>query len=114
DGRLCLVTGAASGIGRATARATSRAGVRLVLTDVRGDALAVVAEELGPAVVTSMPLDVTDLHAVVGLAGDVHAAHGPLDVAMNIAGIATWGPVERLTHDQWRRTVEVNLMGPIH
>src|SRR3954452_24039646 len=37
-----------------------------------------------------------------------------MDVVMNIAGIATWGTVERLSHDDWRRVVDVNLMGPIH
>jgi NAD(P)-dependent dehydrogenase (short-subunit alcohol dehydrogenase family) len=114
DGRLCLVTGAASGIGRATARAAARAGARVVLTDVRAEGLDAVADELGAAAVTHRALDITDFDAVRGLADEVHRAHGPLDVAMNIAGIATWGAVERLTHDAWRRTIEVNLMGPIH
>ena len=114
DGRLCLVTGAASGIGRATARAAADAGARVVLTDVRDDALAAVAGELGDAAVAHRALDIADVDAVRALAEDVHAAHGPLDVAMNIAGIAIWGAVERLTHDAWRRSVDVNLMGPIH
>jgi NAD(P)-dependent dehydrogenase (short-subunit alcohol dehydrogenase family) len=114
DGRLCLITGAASGIGRATARAAARAGARVVLTDVRAEGLDAVADELGAAAVTHRALDITDFDAVRGLADEVHRAHGPLDVAMNIAGIATWGAVERLTHDAWRRTIEVNLMGPIH
>src|SRR4051812_25705643 len=114
SGRLCLVTGAASGIGRATARAAAQAGARLVLTDVRAEALGTVVEELGDAVAVHRAFDVADVDAVRGLADEVHAAHGALDVAMNIAGIATWGPVEGLTHDAWRRTVEINLMGPIH
>jgi NAD(P)-dependent dehydrogenase (short-subunit alcohol dehydrogenase family) len=114
DGRLCLVTGAASGIGRATARAAARAGALVVLTDVRAEALDAVAAELGAAAVTQRALDITDVDAVRALADQVHEAHGPVDVAMNIAGIATWGAVERLTHEQWRRTIEVNLMGPIH
>ena len=41
-------------------------------------------------------------------------AHGSVDVIMNIAGIAVWGTTETLSHDQWRRVVDVNLMGPIH
>jgi NAD(P)-dependent dehydrogenase (short-subunit alcohol dehydrogenase family) len=114
DGRLCLVTGAASGIGRATAQAAAAHGARLVLTDVRADGLETLARELGPAAVTTEALDIADLDAVRALADEVHAGHGPLDVAMNIAGVATWGPVERLSHDQWRRTVDINLMGPIH
>jgi NAD(P)-dependent dehydrogenase (short-subunit alcohol dehydrogenase family) len=114
DGRLCFVTGAASGIGRATARAAARAGARVVLTDVRADDLDAVAEELGAAAVVHRALDIADVDAVRALAEEVHAEHGSLDVAMNVAGIATWGAVEELTHDAWRRTVEVNLMGPIH
>jgi NAD(P)-dependent dehydrogenase (short-subunit alcohol dehydrogenase family) len=86
-GRLCVVTGAASGIGRATAVAAARAGGRLVITDP---------------------------DAVRRLAADTHDTHGSADVVMNVAGIATWGAVERLTHEQWRRTVDVDLMGPIH
>ena len=113
-GRLCLITGAASGIGRATAHAAAAAGARLVLTDVQAEALDTVAGELGAASVAHRALDIGDIDAVRGLADEVDDAHGALDVAMNIAGIATWGPVEALTHEQWRRTVEVNLMGPIH
>src|SRR4051812_17201417 len=113
-GRLCVITGAASGIGRATARLAARRGARLVLTDVRGDELDAVAQELGPAVVAQRALDIADPEAVRAFAEDVHAAHGSVDVVMNIAGIATWGAVERLSHEQWRRTIDVNLMGPIH
>jgi NAD(P)-dependent dehydrogenase (short-subunit alcohol dehydrogenase family) len=112
ENRLCLVTGAASGIGLATARAAAGQGARLVLTDV--SPLDDVNGELGDSVVLRRSLDITDFDAVRQLADDVHASHGSLDVAMNIAGIATWGAVESLTHEQWRRTIDVNLMGPIH
>src|SRR3954470_6854747 len=114
EGRLCLITGAASGIGRATAQAAARRGARLVITDVNAAQLDELATELGDAVVLARALDITDVDAVRALADETHAAHGSVDVAMNIAGIATWGAVERLTHDQWRRTIDVNLMGPIH
>jgi NAD(P)-dependent dehydrogenase (short-subunit alcohol dehydrogenase family) len=114
EGRLCLVTGAASGIGRATAVQAAAAGARLVLTDVRAADLDAVAAELGERVVMHRAIDITDHDAVRALADDVHAAHGSVDMAMNIAGIATWGAVENLSHEQWRRTIDVNLMGPIH
>ena len=114
DGRLCLVTGAASGIGRATALAAGRAGARVVLTDVNGDGLDRVAGELDGAAVAHRALDVTDIDAVRAFANEVHAAHGSMDVVANVAGIATWGAVERLAHEQWQRTVDVDLMGPIH
>ena len=112
ENRLCVITGAASGIGLATARAAAQRGARLVLTDV--SPLDEVAAELGDRVVLARSLDITDIDAVRKLADDVHAGHGSADVAMNIAGIATWGAVESLTHEQWRRTIDVNLMGPIH
>ena len=114
NGRLCVITGAASGIGRATAVEASRLGARLVLIDINAQPLADVAEQLGEAVVLHRALDVADYEAVRALSDELHGAHGPADVVMNIAGIATWGSVEQLTHEQWRRTVEINLMGPIH
>lgn len=114
SGRLCVVTGAASGIGRATAVEASQRGARLVLVDINAEPLAQLAAQLGEAVVLHRALDVADYDAVRILADDVHATHGPVDVVMNIAGIATWGGVEQLSHEQWRRTVEINLMGPIH
>src|SRR3954470_12577294 len=114
EGRLCLITGAASGIGRATAQAAARRGARVVITDVNAAQLDELATELGDAVVLARALDITDVDAVRALADETHAAHGSVDVAMNIAGIATWGAVENLTHEQWRRTIDVNLMGPIH
>jgi NAD(P)-dependent dehydrogenase (short-subunit alcohol dehydrogenase family) len=114
EGRLCLVTGAASGIGRATAHAAARAGARLVITDVNDAALQSVAAQLGDAAALARALDIADVDAVRSLADETHAELGSVDVAMNIAGIATWGSVDRLSRDQWRRTVDVNLMGPIH
>jgi NAD(P)-dependent dehydrogenase (short-subunit alcohol dehydrogenase family) len=118
NGRRCLVTGAASGIGRATAIAAAAKGAQLVLTDIQAEPLAETArsaEAAGGTVLHAAPeLDLTDHDAVVAMASDVHAAHGSLDVVMNIAGISTWGPVDKLTDDHWRRTIEINLMGPIH
>jgi NAD(P)-dependent dehydrogenase (short-subunit alcohol dehydrogenase family) len=111
DGRVSLVTGAASGIGRATARLVVQRGGRVVLTDVNGEALDAVVAELGDAVVLARAFDIADVDAVRAFAQDVPE---PVDIIMNVAGIATWGRVDRLTHEQWRRTVDVDLMGPIH
>ncbi len=115
--RKCLITGAAGGIGRATALAVAANGGRLVLTDVQAEPLretVELVEARGGTVLHSAPADLTDHDAVAALARDVHSEHGSVDVVMNIAGISTWGPVELLTEDHWRRTIEVNLMGPIH
>jgi NAD(P)-dependent dehydrogenase (short-subunit alcohol dehydrogenase family) len=75
-----------------------------------------VVEELraaGGVVGHAAPADLADHDAVVALADAIHAAHGSMDVVMNVAGIATWGTIDRLEHHHWRRVVDVNLMGPI-
>jgi NAD(P)-dependent dehydrogenase (short-subunit alcohol dehydrogenase family) len=113
DGKLTLITGAASGIGRATAQLAARRGARLVLTDVNAEGLATVVAELGGAVVWSGACDVTDHDAVLAMAETVHAAHGSVDVVMNVAGVSTWGAVDRLAHSDWKKMIDVNLIGPI-
>lgn len=116
-GRKCLITGAASGIGRATAIAAAAKGMRLVLTDLDADKLAETVATIragGGAVLEAQALDVSDYEAVTTWAKHVHSEFGSLDVVMNIAGIATWGTVENLEHRHWKSMVDVNLMGPIH
>ncbi|MGW6426352.1 SDR family oxidoreductase [Nocardia sp. NPDC055053] len=117
DGKTCLITGAASGLGRATAFAAAAKGAALVLTDITADALDKTAAELrtaGATVHLAHAADVSDHSAVVGLAAHTFEAVRHIDIVMNVAGIATWGTVDKLTHQQWRRTVDINLMGPIH
>ena len=116
-GKRTLVTGAASGIGRATAIAAANKGADVLITDINDEALRAVAEEIragGGSVAYAKALDISDYDEVRAMADEIHAEHGSLDVVMNIAGIAVWGTVETLSHEQWRRTVDVNLMGPIH
>lgn len=113
----CLITGAASGIGRATAVQAAREGAELFLTDVDAAGLDAVAEEIraaGGTVRHHAAADVSDHDAVAALAEEIHAAHGSLDVVMNVAGISTWGAIEELEDEHWRQQVEVNLMGPIN
>lgn len=115
-GKRCLITGAASGIGRATAIAVAGHGAELFLTDRDGEGLERVATEIratGGTVTHFATADVADHDAVVSLAKEMHAHAPSMDVVMNIAGISTWGRIEELEHDHWRRTVEINLMGPI-
>ncbi|WP_188826993.1 SDR family oxidoreductase [Nocardia camponoti] len=117
DGKTCLITGAASGLGRATAFAAAAKGASLVITDISADALETTAAELratGATVHLAHAADVSDHSAVVGLAAHTFDTVSHVDVVMNVAGIATWGTVDKLTHQQWRRTVDINLMGPIH
>ncbi|MFJ9365018.1 SDR family oxidoreductase [Nocardia sp. NPDC101769] len=116
-GKKTLITGAASGIGRATALAAARKGARLVLTDVNAEGLDATVETIrsaGGIVEVASALDISEYEAVTAFAEKVHEELGSLDVLMNIAGISTWGTVENLEHRHWKRLVDVNLMGPIH
>ena len=116
SGRRCLITGAASGIGRATAVMAASRGAELFLTDIAAEGLSSAAEEIreaGGTVALSEPADLTDHGQVAALAERARAGHGSMDVVMNIAGVSTWGTVERLRHSDWERMVDVNLMGPI-
>ncbi|SPM37764.1 NAD(P)-dependent dehydrogenase, short-chain alcohol dehydrogenase family [Mycobacterium rhizamassiliense] len=116
-GKRCLVTGAASGIGRATALRLAAQGAELFLTDRDGDGLRLTvadAQALGARVPEHRALDVADYEQVAAFADDIHAAHPSMDVVMNIAGVSAWGTVDRLSHEQWNRMVAINLMGPIH
>lgn len=113
----CLITGAASGIGRATAIAAARAGAHVILTDINAAPLQAVADlirQSGGEVLDWRALDIADYSAVRDYAEHLHERFGSLDILMNIAGIAIWGRVDTLAHEQWRRCIEVNLMGPIH
>jgi NAD(P)-dependent dehydrogenase (short-subunit alcohol dehydrogenase family) len=115
--KKCFITGAASGIGRAVAEQAAAEGAELFLTDINAGQLEAVAAEIrqrGGQVRLSRAIDVADFDAVRNLARDIHAGFGSMDVVMNIAGISVWGAVENLEHQDWRRCVDVNLMGPIH
>jgi NAD(P)-dependent dehydrogenase (short-subunit alcohol dehydrogenase family) len=112
-----LVTGAASGIGRAVAYRLAAAGAHLYLTDLRAEPLEAVAAAIradGGTVAAAIAADVADHAAITAMAVRIHDEVDALDAVLNIAGIATWGRVESLTHEQWRTVIEVNLMGPIH
>jgi NAD(P)-dependent dehydrogenase (short-subunit alcohol dehydrogenase family) len=116
-GRKVFVTGAASGIGRAVAESAARQGAVLHLTDADGPRLSEVVDGIraaGGEVAVAEVADVSDVDAVRRLARHVTEVSGPMDVLLNVAGIAAWGTVRGMPHEDWRRLVEVNLMGPIH
>lgn len=116
-GRKVLITGAASGIGKAAALAMAGRGARLYITDIDSPGLEQTRSEIAEAggeVCLSKPLDVSDYEAVRKLADEIHAEYGPLDILANVAGVALFSQVEDMTHDQWERIVNVNLWGPYH
>ncbi len=112
ESRAVLITGAGSGIGRALAQACALQGAQLLLTDVDADALAAVAADTSADV--AIAADVSQRAAVIDLADQVHRRCDAVDLVMNVAGISVWGAVDRLSSEQWRAMVEVNLMGPLH
>jgi NAD(P)-dependent dehydrogenase (short-subunit alcohol dehydrogenase family) len=117
DGKRCFLTGAASGIGRATALKLAAQGAELYLTDRDADGLAMTvadARALGADVPEHRVLDISDYDAVTRFAADIHSRHPAMDVVMNIAGVSAWGTVDHLAHEHWKSMVDVNLMGPIH
>ncbi|MEE6175998.1 SDR family oxidoreductase [Mycobacterium sp. 050134] len=116
-GKRCLVTGAASGIGRATALRLAARGAELYLTDRNADGLRQTVADvraLGAEVPEHRALDIADYDEVAAFADDVHTKHPSMDVVLNIAGVSAWGTVDRLTHEQWTKMIAINLMGPIH
>lgn len=116
-GKRCLITGAASGIGRAVAIAAAAEGAELFLTDINAVGLVSVVTQIrdaGGTVAMSRAMDIADIESMRGFASDIHARYGSLDVLMNVAGIAVWGRIEDLQHQHWRKSIEINLMGPIH
>jgi len=107
--KTMIVTGAASGIGRATALRFAREGARLILGDVNGDALADVGREAGGA--TVMTFDVSDPDACTALVDKAVGETGRLDVLCNIAGVLRMAPLAEVTREDWSRIISINLSG---
>ncbi|MFJ8882207.1 SDR family oxidoreductase [Streptomyces sp. NPDC102402] len=116
-GQLVLVTGAASGIGRATALAFAEAGARVVAVDRDAEGAARTADTartIGAPSAWSEVVDVGDEQAMEKLAEKVAAEHGVVDVLVNNAGIGLSGSFLDTTSAEWRRVLDVNLWGVIH
>jgi len=112
EGKVAIITGAASGMGAASVRAFSREGAKVVVTDIRGDAAAALADELKAAGghVTSMPLDVTDQKQWNRVVDAVIREHGRIDILVNNAGLP--GPPEdwkAATLEGFNAIVNLNL-----
>jgi NAD(P)-dependent dehydrogenase (short-subunit alcohol dehydrogenase family) len=109
--KVAVITGGASGIGRAIAGALVSKGATVVIADVNGEAARLAAKELSAH---AIELDVTDGPAVVEAYRAIRDEHGRLDFAFNNAGIGVGGLVEELTLAHWDRTIDVNLRGVVH
>ncbi len=108
-----LVTGASSGIGAATALRLAAAGAHVVLAARRLDRLealaAGIAGQGGSA--SALPLDVAHDADVAAAAGTLRDRHGRLDILVNAAGVMLLSPVAEADPAEWRRMVEINLIG---
>jgi NADP-dependent 3-hydroxy acid dehydrogenase YdfG len=109
--RVAVITGAGSGIGRATAFAMARRGARLALADIDGSAVAATAQELRAlgAKATHFQLNVADRAAVAAFPALVQAAHGRVDVLMNNAGVALGGTFEQVSESDFDWLMEINF-----
>ncbi len=113
-GKVALVTGGSTGIGRQAALDLARAGARVVVTDI----VAAAGEQTAHDIVTAggeaifMPVDVSHTADVAALVEKTVAHFGSLDCALNNAGIAPRGvPVAEMAEDDWDRTIGINLKG---
>src|SRR5512146_1693593 len=115
DAKTAVVTGAASGIGRATAEALAAAGAHVVLGDIaedKGDEAAEAIRASGGSA-DFVRLDVTDLGSVEAFRAAIAARGRQVDIVVNVAG---WGKIEpfvKNSPDFWRKVIDLNLLGPI-
>src|SRR5882724_7124820 len=110
--KVALITGAAQGIGRRTAEVLAQRGFSLALNDLRSPAET--AAQARNHVVDAIEVlgDVSDEAAVSRMAESVMSHYGRIDVLVNNAGISSIAPAEEITVSEWRRVMDINLLGP--
>lgn len=110
EGKVVVVTGAGSGIGRATAQRFYAEGARLAIADIRPQGLDETASTMPDGTrVLKVVSDISQPAACADLVRQALAAFGRLDVLCNIAGILTTGRIEDISAETWTRTLQVNL-----
>jgi 3-oxoacyl-[acyl-carrier protein] reductase len=108
DGRVALVTGAAGGIGKATALALAEAGAAVIATDLSDTA------DFGTASIEYCKYDVTSSSETKSVIADVIHRYGQLDVLVLCAGTITHRSLTESTDEEWRAILDVNLMGVVN
>ena len=116
SGKVALVTGASSGIGEAAALALAEAGAAVALSARRADRLAALVERIeragGRAI--ALPGDVAIEADATSAVTETVAQFGRIDILVNSAGVIQSGGVESLPLDEWRRVIDINLMGTLY
>ena len=110
-GKIALITGGASGLGRATAIMLAREGARVAVTDRNAAGAEAVAREIGPAAI-ALPLDVTSADEWQAAVEATVAAFGGLNVLVHSAGVGVLHNIEQTSIEEWRFVHGVNLDGP--
>jgi 2-hydroxycyclohexanecarboxyl-CoA dehydrogenase len=116
DGKTALITGGASGIGRATVLEFARSGARVICADINDAKAAEVAKEAADAglAIDTAAVDLSDPKSARRCAADVIARHGRVDILVNAAG---WNDIQPFTDNQpdyMDRVIAINLAGPVH
>lgn len=116
DQQVVVIVGAASGIGRETALAFARRGAHLVVADIDGEGLPSLVTEIWRQGGTCVPeaADVADLAQVQMIADTAFARYGRIDTWVQVTGVAQYATFMDTTVDEFRRVIEVNLMGTVH
>jgi NADP-dependent 3-hydroxy acid dehydrogenase YdfG len=116
EGRKALITGASSGIGEATALAMAREGAAVALGARRKERLDELVARIGSegGAATAIEADVADEDQARSLVAEAHSELGGLDCLVNNAGVMLLGLVQGAETDQWRRMIEVNLLGLLY
>lgn len=114
-GKKALVTGAASGIGRAIAVALAREGVDLYLWDVNETGLNSLTEEVRAAGIRTEAalVDLTKPAEITAAVSSLIQSWGTIDILVNNAGVAYYGPTHKMTASQWEWLLQINLLAPI-
>ncbi|MFD8076314.1 SDR family NAD(P)-dependent oxidoreductase [Streptomyces sp. NPDC059718] len=113
EGKIVLVTGASSGIGRATAIALSKAGALVAVGARRADRLKDLVQD-APGEMLALDLDVTDHASVRDAVAAAVERFGGLDILVNNAGVMLSGPILGADTTEWTRMVETNLLGSMY
>ncbi len=112
-GRVAVITGGNSGIGKAIAKAYAAAGAKVVLAARRAEQLKEVTDQINAMGGTALaiPTDITKEQAVLTLFAETVAGHGRVDVLINNAGTASREPADELSLASWQRVIDTNLTG---